>query len=136
MNINYLAVFVAAIAANLIGMFWYSPAGFGKAWKSLVGLSQKDLEKAKEKGMACAYLAHFVASVVMVGVLAIFIEKLGVSDAWLGVHTAFWAWLGFMAPIVLGSVLWEGKSSKLFVLNGAYWLTTMLVAGAIIGGWV
>ena len=65
MEVNYLAILVATIAAAVLGMVWYSPALFGKAWMKLVGMSQKDLEAAKKQGMAKNMAINFVATFVM-----------------------------------------------------------------------
>lgn len=45
----------------------------------------------------------------------------------------FWNWLGFIAPVTLGVVLWEGKPWKLWVLHNAYYLLALLVMGVILG---
>lgn len=41
-NINYLAVFVAALSTFLIGGLWYSPILFGKAWMKANNLTEGD----------------------------------------------------------------------------------------------
>ena len=67
-------------------------------------------------------LAHFVQVA----------DAVAVTDA---LSLGFWLWLGFMAPILIGSVLWEGKSCKLFVLNGAHWLLAILAMAVILVLW-
>ena len=44
-------------------------------------------------------------------------------------------WLGFIAPVTLGSVLWEMKSWKLWILNNAYYLVVLVVMGLIFTLW-
>jgi hypothetical protein len=51
MEINYLAVLVAALVSMVIGGLWYSPLLFGNIWMKLSGITQKDVEKAKKQGM-------------------------------------------------------------------------------------
>lgn len=53
-----------------------------------------------------------------------------------GLQAAFWSWLGFVAPVTLGSVLWDGKPWKLWGINAGYFLVTLLVMGLILGYWV
>ena len=43
MDIDWLAVIVAAIASFLVGAVWYSPLLFAKAWQREVGLSDAAL---------------------------------------------------------------------------------------------
>jgi hypothetical protein len=38
-----------------------------------------------------------------------------------------WAWLGFVSPVTVGSVIYEKKPWTLWLLNHDYWLTSVLV---------
>ena len=139
--VNIWAVIVAAIVMFVIGGIWYGPV-FGKQWMKLVGKSQADIDAAKMSGMGKSYVLMFVGSFIMCFVLAgsivnavhFRLPQLG-GVGW-GIHMAFWTWLGFVAPVTLGSVLWENKSWKLWFLNNGYYLLSLLVAGLIIGGWM
>lgn len=51
-------------------------------------------------------------------------------------QAGFWAWLGFVATIMLGMTLWEGKPFRLYLLNAGYQLLNLLVMGAILAAWV
>jgi hypothetical protein len=133
-DINYFAVLVAAIVANVIGAIWYGPL-FGKLWMKLMGFTKKDIDKAKKKGMGKSYLLMFVGSLVMAYVLAYFVGILSASTAMGGFQVGFWLWLGLIVPVLLSSVLWEGKPGKLYILNIAYWLVTLEVMGAILAVW-
>jgi len=136
--INYLAVVVAAAASMIIGSLWYGPI-FGKIWMQLAGITPEQKEAAKARGMAKIFIIAFVGSLVMSNVLAhslVFASayyKIGGMQA--GLMTGFWNWLGFVAPVILGSVLWEGKPWKLWVLNNGYYLIALLVMGMILALW-
>ena len=131
--VYFLAVILAAVVAMGIGAFWYSPLGFGKMWTSLIGLTKKDMEKAKEKGMGKAYGITFVSLLVMSYILSIFVNNTGVIG---GLKTAFILWLGFVATVSIGGVLWKDEPWTLYFLNSAHWLVVMLVMGMINGIWV
>ncbi|MBI2130778.1 DUF1761 domain-containing protein [Candidatus Woesearchaeota archaeon] len=134
-EINYLAVLVAAIVNMVIGALWYSPVLFGNLWAKLSGMDKKSTGKPKQKGMAKLYLAAFVSTLVMSFVLAHFIaytESTTVSD---GMQAGFWLWLGFIATVSIGGVLWENKPMKLWFLNNAYNLFSLLVTGSILAVW-
>lgn len=118
-EVNYLAVLACGISAMILGSLWYGPV-FGKLWMSLSGLTMKDMESAKKSGMAWRYLLMFVSSLVMAYVLAHFLYYTDATTIQTGLMTAFWLWLGFIATISLGGVLWENKSFKLYLLNNAY----------------
>ena len=134
--VNYVAVLVAALAAMVLGMVWYHPKVFGSMWMKLTGLKKKDMQKAQKEGMAGHMFIGFLATLVMVYVLDRFVNLTGAATVPQGLMLGFWLWLGFMMPLALGPVLWERKDVKLFFLNGAYWLVTVLVAAAILVSWV
>jgi len=135
-DVNFLAVLVAAIAGIAIGAFWYSPAGFGKIWMKESGFSEESLDEAKKKGMAKSFILGFVASLVMAYVLAYFVQIGGAGDIAGALQLGFWLWLGFIATIMLNGVLWEGKSWKLYILNIAHQLVSLLVMAIILVLWV
>ncbi|MBI4134573.1 MAG: DUF1761 domain-containing protein [Candidatus Sungbacteria bacterium] len=137
-SINYLAVLAAAVAGMVVGFLWYGPI-FGKLWMRLSGMTGQQLSEAKVKGMTTPYLLAFVGTLVMSYVLAhslIFASSyLAVSRASAGLMAGFWSWLGFVAPVTLGSVLWEGKSWKLWFLNNGHYLVVLLLMGVILSIW-
>lgn len=141
MELNYLAILVAAVLGMVIGMIWYAPSVFGKAWSRMTGINM-DKAEMKPKHM----LAGFVAQLVMAYVLAPFIIGWHQSEVAMygadamsglsvGLQTGFWLWLGIVATVMLGSVLWERKPFKLYMLNSGYWLVVLLVMGALLGYW-
>lgn len=133
-EINLFAVLISAIASMVIGFLWYGPI-FGKQWIKLMKFGNKEISKAKKKGMIKYYVANFIATLITAFVLAVFISATG-TDSWLeGANIGFWVWLGFLAPVMLGSVIWEGRTVKLYALNVAYWFVNLIVIGVIIGVW-
>lgn len=136
--INYGAVVVAALANVVLGFLWYGPL-FGKTWIRMMGFTRESMEAAKARGMGKSYLLMTIGALVMSYVMAHSVEfgssYLNMTGAWAGAQAGFWNWLGFIAPITLGTVLWEGKPWKLWVLNAGYYLVALLVMGAILGIW-
>lgn len=138
--INYLAVLVCGIVSMVLGFLWYGPL-FGKQWMALSGITppQAGAEKPKE-GMGKRYALAFVGSLIMAYVLAhslVFADEyLKVSDVSGGLMAGFWSWLGFIAPVTLGTVLWDGKPWKLWILNNAYYLIQLLIFGVILALWI
>lgn len=131
--INYIAVLVSAIIGFVIGMAWYKV--FGRQWMSLMGLTPEKLQGMK-KGMAKPMLGGFVATLIMAFVLAHVIGYSQASTIPEGLMGGFWVWLGFVATVMINSVLWEGKPVKLYALNVAHYLVVLLVMGAILAVWV
>ena len=131
-----LGIVVSVIATMALGMFWYSPAGFGKTWIKLQGWTEKSLKaqqkKAMKEGMAGTWLLGIVSNIVWVGVLALFLAEMNVTTLPAAHLLAFWVWLGFVATTQLASFLWERKPFKLFLFNTAYNLIALLIAATIL----
>ncbi len=136
--INYLAVVGAAMVSMFVGYVWYGPL-FGKLWMKEMGMSKDKMDKAMKNGMGKSYGLMFVGSLVMSFVLAhatVFASSyLKVEGVSAGLMSGLWNWLGFIAPVTLGSVLWEGKSMKLWMLNNGYYLVTLLAMGTLLAVW-
>lgn len=133
---NWIAVFVAAASAMVIGFIWYGPL-FGKTWMKLVGLSKSDIDK-DAKNMPLNYGAMFVAALVTSYVLDFTIgmgESLMARSAVSGMTAAFWVWLGFIAAVRLTDVIFNKKPWKLYFIEVGYYLVFLLVAGIILGSW-
>ena len=132
---NYWAILVSAIASMIIGSIWYGPL-FGKKFMEAMGMNEWSAEKKAEmtKNMWISYAGQFVLSLIMFFVLSWYITTSIHTGIVGGMANAFGLWLGFVVPLAAGNVLWGGKKI-LFWLSIGNMLVTLLVAGAIIGGW-
>ena len=131
-DVNYLAVLVAAIVSIVIGSLWYSPILFGNIWIKLSKFTKKDMNKARKKGMGKQYLGQLIGSLILACVLAHFVAYVSASTLSDAAQLGFWLWLGFIVPVQLGTVLWEGKPVKLYILNIAYHLVTLIAMAIVI----
>lgn len=133
-EINYLAVLATGVVAMILGFLWYGPL-FGKTWMALVGMTPEAVAKSKKKGMTASYLMMFIGALITASVFAWILESIAQVSIEAGMIGGFWLWLGFIAPVMLGKVLWEGKSWKLYFIDVSYYLVLLMVFGAILGGW-
>lgn len=114
----------------IVGFLWYGPL-FGKIW---MRLSEITPDPAKAKEMGLSYFLTFIGSLAMSYILSQFMVVVGAySDVARGLMVGFLSWLGFVAPVTLGTVLWEGKSWRLWILNNGHYLVALLVMGAVLG---
>ena len=81
--------------------------------------------------MAIGFVATFVMAYVLSHIIAMSM-MLGLGT---GVSSAFWVWLGFIAPLSSGDVTWGGKTWKLWFINNVHWLVSLLLMGFIIANW-
>lgn len=128
-----LPAVLGAVAATIVGAFWYSPKGFGKSWMRLTGISPEKMKNPTNGvSMPVGMLLGFALSVIKVAILAGIISVLApaaITDA-LFIGTV--VWVGFFMTNDIGTVLWELRPWKLFFINTAYNLVMLLVASAII----
>ncbi|MDO8660380.1 MAG: DUF1761 domain-containing protein [Candidatus Woesearchaeota archaeon] len=129
---NYLAILVSGVISMAVGAFWYSPAVFGRAWMKLSCFSNKQIAKAKNKGMGSSYFAAFIAALVTSWIFAQIVELTGATTAIAGALVGFAVWLGFFATTLLSSVLWEQKPVKLYLINIGHYLVVLLITGALL----
>lgn len=134
-DINYLAVLVAGIVSFVIGGLWYSPILFGNVWVKLSKFTKKDMEAAQKKGMTKLYIIQFIVSLLMACILAHFAAYLTAETFIDSLQLAIWSWLGFIVPVQIGSVLWECRPVKLFLINTSHYLVALIIMAAIIVAW-
>ncbi len=82
-----------------------------------------------------SYVLGFVTSFVGALVVGILV-KATTLYGWLGgAGLGALLWLGLVATTSLSSVIWEGKSFRLWTLNNSYSLLNLMIVGAIMGTW-
>lgn len=132
-QLNYLAILVSTIVAFFIGFMWYGPI-FGKPWRKEMKINPKDMNN--KEGLGKLMIINIIGTLVMIYVLANFVGLLNISNFIEGIQLGFWIWLGFFASTtLLGSVLWEMKSWKLYSINAAYWLVNLTLNAGILAVW-
>jgi hypothetical protein len=133
--INWWAIVVCMVASVAIGFLWYGPL-FGAAWMKETGITMPEKPPSMKKPILLSLIGAFFMAYVLHHSLVFGNSYLNMSGAASGLVGAFWQWLGFVVPVMFSFVAWEGKSWKLFFIQGGYWLTLMLVMGAILAGWL
>lgn len=127
MELNYLAIVLAALSTFLLGGLWYSPAVFGKAWMKENGFTEESL---KGGNMAKIFGLAFILALISAINLAMFMgpEK----DVSMGAAYGFAAGFGWVTTFVGTHYLFERKSFKLFLINAGYSIVALTVMGVII----
>lgn len=130
LDLNWLAVLVAAAANVVIGFLWYSPPAFGRRWMELIGRSQQDLS-----GAGPYYALTVVGALISSFVIATIVNAIGADTFADGFQVGFAGWLGFTFPATMADYLFAGRSSRLWLINNSYTLIAFLVMGMILAGW-
>jgi hypothetical protein len=132
-GMNYWAVLMAAVAAWMLGALYYSL--LGNPWMAAAGVSKASFEASSKtiRGFLPFILA-FVAALVMSWVLAGIIGHVGALSIKNGVISGAFCWLGFVITAMAVNYTFAGRRPLLLLIDGGYWLASLLIMGAIIGG--
>jgi hypothetical protein len=160
MEINFLALLVAAASTLVVGFIWYNPRVFGSIW-------MKESRTTPEMNKGSNMLLTFVVSFIYAFLIAITLRFLAVhqtgalsmvgGDASIakpsfnafmadygmafrtfkhGALHGFIAGLFFALPIIGTNALYERRSFKYTLVTGGYWIVCFMIMGGIICGWV
>lgn len=129
--INWLAVVVAVIIRMAVGTIWYSPIAFVKPWQQLSGVTPESMKA----GLGRAVGVDLAMSVVMAFAMANIIGASGITDWLNGAIAGLWLWLGFVVATHLPLWTYENRPIKLVAINAGANLISMVLMGAILGGW-
>jgi hypothetical protein len=132
MEVNFVAVFLAALAAFFLGYLWYTVI-FANRWQEEIGLKQKGEAKAgvPPQGLGRLLIGSFILELIMAFNLAMFIGK---DETWdFGLFAGIAAGFGWVGLAFGVNYLFEGKSFTHWLINAGYNTVVFAVMGLIIG---
>lgn len=135
-EVNYIAVLVAAAISMVVGFLWYGPMLFGKQWMKLKGYSaesMKESQKEMGKWYAISFVLALVTAYVLSHVMTLSMNFFDYSELMTGLTTAFWMWLGFVMPVQAAAVIFSEKRNwTLLGLDTGYQLASLLAMGVVL----
>jgi hypothetical protein len=156
MDINLLALLLAALSSLVVGFIWYNPKVFGNAWMKETGLTEEDMKganMAKIFGLSFVY-AFFISFILQMLVIhqfgalgmvggdialakpsfAAFMADYGTAFRTFkhGALHGFITGLFLILPIIGNNSLYERRSFKYVLIVGGYWTVTSMIMGGII----
>lgn len=156
MEINFIALLLAALSTLVVGFIWYNPKVFGTIWMNETGMTQ---EKMKGSNMILifgmsifyAFLISFVIQMLVIhqfGALgmiggdvanakpsfAAFMADYGNAFRTFkhGALHGFMTGLFFALPMIGVGALHEQRSWKYVLVSGGYWIVSCIIMGGII----
>lgn len=158
MEINFIALLLAAISTLVVGFIWYNPKVFGTIWMKECGITEDKMKGANMAlifGMSLFYAflialflqfvtIHQWGAVSMIGgeteiatakpSYAAFMTDYGDTFRTFkhGALHGFIAGLFFAIPVVGTSALYERRSWKYTLISGGYWTVCFMIMGGII----
>lgn len=129
-ELDFLAIFFAALCSFLLGAAWYSPLLFKRIWMEGCGLTELDLRQSNVKFV---FVTSFALSLVMAFTLAILLGEqpaLGIA-----VGGGFVIGLCWVATAFGISYVFEQRPLKLFLVNASYHVLQYTLMGLVLGLW-
>ncbi len=128
LDVNFLAVLVAATSAFLLGGLWYSKGLFGQVWSREAGLPM-DKQPHKPRVFATGFVLSFVAAWLFAMLLP---DTLPLAQA-----TLLGALIGagYVATSFGINYGFGDRSLKLWLIDGGYHTLQFALYGLILAAW-
>lgn len=133
-EVNWLAVVLAALSTMVVGFIWYAKGVFGDLWIKLAKIDEKKMAAQNTATpIVVTLLVSFLSAYVLAHVAYLSNQFFHNSFLWDAMATAFWVWAGFTAARFITHDAFEGRPVKLTILNISHEFVTFMVMGIVIG---
>lgn len=132
-HINLWGVLLGGVASMVIGMLYYADQLFGKEWKKLAKVNEKQFQKEMPKIMPMVFIAALITAYVVAYFSFLYQNFFQTSWVGAGVVTALILWLGVAATTVYVHNALDQRPSKLTAISLGNRLLSILAMGLIVG---
>lgn len=160
MEMNYLALLVAALSTLVVGFVWYHPKVFGTLWMKESGLTQEKLKGGNmlvifSTSLLYAFLISLILQTIVIhqmgaysaannipnvdpSILQNYMNAYGKTYRTFqhGALHGFIAGLFIILPVIGTNALYERRSFKYTLVTGGFWIVCLMIMGGIICSWV
>jgi hypothetical protein len=135
LTVNWLSIFIAAVAAWLFGGVYYT--ALGKQWMAAQGKTREqcEAEYAGKSGAAKAvpFILVFVSEIIIGWALYGILVHMNAFTLRGGVISAVLVWFGFVVTTAASNNAFSGRRPMLTVIDSIAWLGAFVIIGAIVG---
>ncbi|CAB4632883.1 unannotated protein [freshwater metagenome] len=134
MELNFLAIGLAALAGIVIGAVWFGPKTFFPLWWKLLGRNPSDQPGTANMAVVfgSTFLSAIIQSIVMGVVIGLAENATGEMSTLTGLATGALLGVGFAASASLSHHLFGGFAFKAWVLEAGQDIVSLAAMGAII----
>ena len=125
---NWLGIILATSTAVVISVLWYSDFMFGKEWRRVNKLKDKEFKD----NLLLSIVGLVAISFVSAFVLKRFIVIAAPASILEAIKLSVWVWFGFVATYGLSNTLFEKRSYELSAINLSNHLVTLTIMAAIL----
>ena len=127
LTLNPVAVLVALISHFVIGVFWFHPSVFGKAWVELSGMEMKP----DAKWLPVGFVAHIFYTIAF----AVIVNLARATTVVEGVASGIMVSTGFIGTVMVNELAFMKIPFKLFLIKFGDEFISLIVAGIIFALW-
>jgi hypothetical protein len=133
-DVNWLAVIAGAVVYFALGGFWYSPAGFGKAWMRAVGMT---MPEEGERPGAAIYVTPLISYLIAAIVTAWLAVATGASTVGDGLLLGLAVSIGYMATLSATTATFSQMPEPMtwFWITASYNLVGITIVAVIVSAW-
>ena len=132
-DVNFHAVWIAAVLAFALGALWYSAVLFAKPWMAGLGYTEERF-KEMQAGMGLTYAISFLCWLVMATVLASIAPHFG-DGVGATLHMGLMLWLGFGATVGLTNNRFSGTPIVVWIIDAGYQAVSVAIMAVVLGLW-
>lgn len=132
MGINIWAAVTGSLISFIVSFVWFVVI-FRAPY--IEGLGKTAEQMAKGPSMLVASILQLIGYLVTAFVLAWLMQRLGMQSVSQGMLLAVVIWVGFVAAVMGPFYAYEAFSLNFFFITAGNVLVTLLIMGAIFGGW-
>lgn len=132
MEMPWISILAAAVAAWLFGAVWFG--AFGRPWAIGLGLMSAETSAARSAPPIFALILSFLAEFVMAVMLDALLTHLGGPSFGLlpALIGAFFVWIGFVAPAIATNYAYQKRPWPVYAVDLGHWLGVLLVEAAVL----
>jgi hypothetical protein len=125
-ELNYLAILVAAVAVFVFAAVYYSLlAGYGRKWSTAWA-------PEPSRPPVWQMLLELVKALVVASVIAWLVARLGITDVPGALALGLVLWIAFPVVLLIGSVTHEKVPWQLAAIHSGDWLAKLVVIAVIV----
>lgn len=132
-QLNWLHVFVAALAYFMFGALWYSPLLFIKQWLQLTNMNPDDPDAKKD--MAKTMITSFILLFIITIGIALLQVQFMTTTLIAGLKLGLFVGVIFSTTAISINYVYTRKSLKLYLIDCGYQIIGCGIVGAILGAW-
>jgi hypothetical protein len=128
---SIVPVIVVTILNIFLGMLWYSPLLLGTMWAKAYKFDMKKL-----KPTSWHYIGSIFISLITALIVSVLIYQFEIMTWLNGMLLGIYLWVGFIATTHFSGVIWAHKPLRVYFIDVAYHLVSLVMMGTFLAVWL